>query len=136
MRGAPEVALQGRFILLALLAGIGCSESQAASATTTTKAETSATCGGKDMPDCPLQGWMKATLKSYLSAKDTTRLATSLELLAEKSPAGYDGWREMSLAGADAARKGDLAAVKAECSRCHDEHRGRFRREQRAVVLF
>jgi cytochrome c553 len=79
---------------------------------------------------------MKATLRSYLNAKDTVRLASSLEQLAEKAPPGYADWRETALAAAKAARSGDLPTAKTECKHCHDKHRNRFRAERRTVALF
>jgi hypothetical protein len=94
------------------------------------------TCGDKDLPDCPLQGWMKATLKPYVAASDTARLAEALEQLAAAAPAGFDGWRETAEQSAKAARAGDLAGAKVGCKRCHDAHRSRFRKERRAVALF
>ena len=79
---------------------------------------------------------MKSTLRTYLNAKDTTRLARALEQLGAKTPPGYDGWRETALAAAKAAGSGDIPAVKAACKSCHDQHRTRFRSERRQVPLF
>jgi hypothetical protein len=122
--------------LLAVLAGpSACSESKAASGGGANPSGAGA-CGDKELPDCPLQGWMKSTLKPYLNANDTTRLARSLEQLAEKAPPGFDGWRESALLAAKAARDNDIPRVKAECKHCHDQHRNRFRSERRTVALF
>jgi hypothetical protein len=123
--------------LLALLtAASACSESKAAPPGGTAKASEASACGSKGLPDCPLQGWMKATVRSYLNAQDTVRLAGSLEQLADKAPPGFDGWRESALAAAKAARSGDLPSTKAECKHCHDQHRNRFRAERRSIALF
>jgi hypothetical protein len=123
--------------LATVLAGSsGCSESKAASASGAASGSGAGVCGDKNLPDCPLQNWMKATLKSYLNASDTTRLAKSLEQLAEKAPPGFDGWKDSALSAAKAARGGDIPAVKAECKHCHDQHRNRFRAERRTTPLF
>jgi hypothetical protein len=134
------MTLSTRLCLLASLvaSGSACSESNAASTgnATTASGNGAGVCGDKDLPDCPLQNWMKATLKSYLNAKDTTRLAQSLEQLAEKAPPGFDGWKDSALTAAKAARGGDIPTVKAECKHCHDRHRNRFRAERRTTSLF
>ena len=127
-------ALLGLLALLAVAAG--CSESKAASGNAGANPSGAGPCGDTQLPDCPLQGWMKSTLKPYLNAQDTTRLASSLEQLAEKAPAGFDGWRESALVAAKAARDGDIPNVKAECKRCHDQHRNRFRSERRMIAIF
>jgi hypothetical protein len=121
-----------------MMAGaIGCSESKAASSVPSSNAAAAVgACGEKDLPDCPLQGWMKSTLRTYLNAKDTTRLAGALQQLADKTPPGYDGWRETAQGAAKAANTGDIPAVKAACKSCHDQHRPRFRNERRQIALF
>lgn len=140
-RHAATKAMRFRrlFVLAVVVAGTSaCSESKAAStgSSATGNASGVGVCGDKNLPDCPLQNWMKATLKTYLNAKDTTRLAHSLEQLAEKTPPGFDGWKDSALAAAKAARSGDIPSVKAECKRCHDQHRNRFRAERRTTPLF
>ena len=134
VRGAATSAVP---LLVALGVGglLGCSESRAAGAGGETKASVGA-CGDKDLPDCPLQSWMKSTVRTYLNANDMDRLAGALEQLAAKEPPGYTGWRESSLAAAKAARSGDVAATKAECKRCHDQLRNQFRKERRNISLF
>jgi hypothetical protein len=123
-------------VALCLVVGaLGCQESQAAGGAGPAKASVGA-CGDKDLPDCPLQTWMKSTVRTYLNANDMDRLAGALEQLAEKEPQGYTGWRESSLAAAKAARSGNVPAAKAECKRCHDQLRNRFRKEHRGVSLF
>lgn len=127
-------------VLLLLLVSAACagacSESKAAAGGGGVNASGVGSCGDKDLPDCPLQGWMKSTLKPYLTAHDTGRLARSLEQLAEKAPAGFDGWRESALTAAKAARAEDIPSVKAECKHCHDQHRNRFRSQRRTIPLF
>jgi hypothetical protein len=121
----------------------GCAESKpsAGLANEQTVAQGSASaaagsCGKTGQPDCPLQSWMKATVQAYLKAGDAERLAAALETLAEHEPNGYAGWHDSARRGAQAARSGDLLAAKAECKRCHDDHRSRFRAERRAIRLF
>jgi hypothetical protein len=125
-------------LLLSLLGGVtGCSKSAAAQATeAATNPSGEGVCGDKDLPDCPLQQWMKATLKPYVAANDTARLTAALEQLAEKAPPGFDGWRESAQDAAKAAKNSDIAAVKAGCKHCHDTHRNRFRKERRTVAMF
>ena len=79
---------------------------------------------------------MKDTLRPYLNAGDKARLAAALDTLAENAPTGFDGWEESAAKAASAARAGDVAAVKAECKVCHDQHRSRYRAEMRAARLF
>lgn len=118
-----------------VVGALGCQESQAAGGAGPTKASVGA-CGDKDLPDCPLQSWMKSTVRTYLNANDMDRLAGALDELAAKEPPGYPGWRESALTAAKAARSGNVPAAKAECKRCHDQHRNQFRKERRNVPLF
>lgn len=93
-------------------------------------------CGGKGQPDCPLQGWMKDSVRAYMNAGDHTRLATVLDTLAAHPPEGYADWEASAKRGAAAARAGDTSALKNECKSCHDQYRERFRAEQRKARLF
>lgn len=115
----------------------GCAQSEGTElGATTTSHSGEGSCGDKNLPDCPLQGWMKATLKPYLAAQDKARLARALEELAEKAPPGFDGWKETAQESAKAASSGDLAAAKAGCKSCHDAHRSRYRAELRTLAMF
>ena len=96
----------------------------------------SAACGKSGLPDCPLQSWMKANLQAYLKAGDTARLAAALDTLAQHEPTGFSGWSDSARRAAQATRAGDLAQVRVECKRCHDELRPRFRAELRPTRLF
>jgi len=96
----------------------------------------SADCGKRGQPDCPLQSWMKANLQAYLKANDTARLADALDTLAQHEPTGFSGWSDSARRAAKATRAGDVAQVRVECKRCHDELRPRFRAELRATRLF
>lgn len=95
-----------------------------------------AACGKKGLPDCPLQGWMKANVQVFLKSGDKERLAGALDELGRHEPVGYAGWSASSKAAADAARAGDFVRVRAECKTCHDSLRSRFRTEMRSTRLF
>jgi hypothetical protein len=129
-------------LLVALLSITGfaaCSEASGAPNAEpkgTAKAAVTTACGSKGQPDCPLQGWMKATVQQYLNAGDNERLASSLGELAKHAPQGYEGWEAAAKAGADAAQAGDIAGVRKQCQSCHQKHRPRFRTEMRNVKLF
>jgi hypothetical protein len=96
----------------------------------------SAQCGGRTQPDCPLQGWMKSTLQTYQREKDYSRLATAFQQLAEHAPDGYAHWKDAADAGAAAAAQKDDTGISKSCKGCHNEHRARFRKERRSVALF
>jgi hypothetical protein len=124
-------------VLLTWLVGTGCNDSKASAASASTAlADPVGSCGKKGLPDCPLQEWMKANLQADLSSGDTTRLATALDELATKAPAGYGSWKREAESAARAARAGNLAAVKVACKQCHDELRSKFRAEMRTARLF
>ena len=124
---------------LAGLAFAACSEASGApnaAPESTAKAAVSTACGSKGQPDCPLQGWMKATVQQYLNAGDKERLAESLGELAKHAPQGYEGWEAAAKAGAEAAKAGDIAGVRSQCQGCHQKNRARFRTEMRNKKLF
>jgi hypothetical protein len=128
-----------------LLAGLGAgcsapptaSASQPEQANQPTRAPLPVTaCGGKELPDCPLQGWMKSTVQAYLNAGDTTRLARALDELERHPPDGFAGWSASARAAAEAARAGDVPGVRTQCQACHEQHRANFRAQMRTVRLF
>jgi len=131
-----ECAQLGALLATLLCVGPGCSESNASAESTRTVTAAVGACGKKGLPDCPLQGWMKANLQAYLNSGDSARLATSLDELAAKEPPGFDGWRRSAESAARAARAGDIGAVKAACKQCHDDLRAKFRSELRTTRLF
>jgi len=122
------------FASIALLGG--CAESKAAEEGGARPTQASGPCGDKGLPDCPLQSWMKANLQSQLNAGDTERLARALDQLAKRAPAGFDDWSASATKAAEAARRHDIPAIKAECKSCHDRDRSRFRAELRKTALF
>ena len=123
--------------LMTLLVGAGCNESKASvSSTAPSLTAPVGSCGKKGLPDCPLQGWMKANLQADLVSGNTARLAKALDELAAKAPTGFEGWTRYAESAAHAARAGDIVAVKVACKQCHDELRSRFRGEMRTAQLF
>lgn len=130
-------SLRSLLVVAASSLAWGCSEtSSPTSVVATTAQPVVAECGGKGLPDCPLQGWMKDSVRAYMNAGDNPRLAEALDKLAKHAPDGYSGWDASAKRGADAARAGDTVAIKAECKSCHDQFRERFRAEMRGVHLF
>jgi hypothetical protein len=61
--------------------------------------------------------------------KTVLPLREGLIALGKTSPAGYPYWEPMALDGAEAARRGDLAGVRASCIACHERHAEHWRRE-------
>lgn len=95
----------------------------------------SGACGQFGLPDCPLQGWMKANMTPAMSANDAPRLQRAFARVADLGPAGYATWRPIALQGEDAASRGDVEAARRACKECHDEHRPRYRSGLRARSL-
>lgn len=129
------------FALTYVTAAVGCGGASATEngaqaepvvPTAVARMQVSAACGATGQPDCPLQNWMKATLQTYQKANNYDKLARSFDDLAKHAPASYERWADLASEGAAAARKQDVAAVRAACKTCHDEHRARYRRERRA----
>jgi hypothetical protein len=126
-RSTRRLGLGALFLALSAL-GSGCKSEDEGPA--------NATCGKKPLPDCPLQKWMKENMKPALDQQDTARLTQTFETVAAHPPPGFSGWDTIAKKGADAARAGDLGAVKGACKQCHDELRSRFRKELRDKPLF
>jgi hypothetical protein len=126
----------GVWLTMLLTCSPACSKSEASSSTTTENVTAQGACGDRELPDCPTQGYMKANLQLPLISNDFPRLAKSLEHVAAAAPDGYAEWAAIARRGADAARKHDLASVKASCGACHEQHRSRFKAELRTKVIF
>ncbi len=92
-------------------------------------------CGKTGLPDCPLQGWMKANLQANLKSGDFARLITALNQLAAAEPKEFPGWGDSARAAAAAARSNDAERVRAECKNCHDRFRSKFRADMRQAKL-
>lgn len=89
-------------------------------------------CGSLGVPPCPLQGWMRANIAGPLASNNMTVLAIGFDKAASLSPdPAWSSWSKIAATGADSARKGDLAGVRAACKTCHnawrEAYRARFR---------
>jgi cytochrome c553 len=81
-------------------------------------------------PLTPLGKWMKPNMGAPLAGQDFETLQTSLRLVAGKPPPGdYPQWSTFAQAGAAAAAKQELAAVKASCKQCHDAYKEKYKKE-------
>lgn len=87
-----------------------------------------------DKPKTPLGRWMQPNVVVPLEGEDYDTLKTSLALVAAKPPPvkDYPNWVAIAKAGAEAAAKGNLAAVKKCCPDCHDIYRKKYIAEQAA----
>lgn len=99
----------------------------------------SGTCGGRGQPPCPLQAYMKTKLVPAMRAGGEA-LAAELALVAGWAPdpawnEGRAGWREVSEAGASAARAGIRAGAMAACKRCHLAWQKRYRSDFRSRAV-
>lgn len=96
-----------------------------------TPASADAACGSKENP-CPLQKWMQANVGSKMADGNMKAVADGLDKAAALSPdPSWTEWATMSKAGADAARKGDTAGVKASCKNCHDKYKQQYKDKYR-----
>ncbi|HEX7663559.1 MAG TPA: hypothetical protein VF407_03570 [Polyangiaceae bacterium] len=88
-------------------------------------------CGTKENP-CPLQKWMRQNMAPAMAAGDNAGLAAALDKVAATNPdASWSTWSSISKQGADAARKGDTAGVKASCKGCHDAYKDKYKTQYR-----
>ncbi|MDB4942692.1 MAG: hypothetical protein JWP97_2226, partial [Labilithrix sp.] len=94
-------------------------------------AAANAACGTKPLPDCPLQAWMKANTNPFIADNDMPALAAALDRAATFAPPGYTTWASIAKDGAKAAKAGDLAAAKASCRTCHEQHKAKYKAELR-----
>jgi hypothetical protein len=89
-------------------------------------------CGKPGQPPCPLQDWMRKNVAAPLAANDPAALAVALERAARLSPdPTWATWGSAASAGAEAARKGDVAGARAACKTCHDAWRTTYREQFR-----
>jgi hypothetical protein len=106
----------------------------------TAQAEAEAKCGGSGQPNCPMQAWMEKEMEGPEDKGDTKALAVAYEKLAGMAPEpkwneGETGWAAISKAGADAAKKGDMVAAKAQCKTCHKAWRSKYKDSFRSKPL-
>jgi hypothetical protein len=99
-------------------------------------------CGEKDLPDCPLQLWMRRNATPMIRFGETTALAEVFDQIATLSPAGhalardtYPNWVSIARDGAAAARVADIPAAKAACRGCHTQYRARYHADLRALPV-
>ena len=59
-------------------------------------------CGVAPLPDCPLQGWMKANATQAISRRDLAALKRTFQRIGLFAPPGYLGWTEIAQRGEDA----------------------------------
>jgi hypothetical protein len=83
-------------------------------------------CGSKENP-CPLQKWMKANMGPAMAASDMPALEKALTKAGSFSPDPSWEWASIAKAGAEAAKKGDTAGVKASCKSCHDKYKDQYK---------
>jgi len=95
-----------------------------------------ATCGAAPLPDCPLQGWMKANAgEAFARSGDHGRLESSFLRMVAFAQPEYPSWVRIATAGARAAKEGDVEAVRAACKECHQTYRVAYRRDHRERAL-
>jgi hypothetical protein len=99
-------------------------------------------CGEKDLPECPLQLWMKRNANTMITFGETTTLAEVFDQIAEMAPPArgltretFANWISIARDGAVASRVGNLQAAKAACRGCHTQYRERYHAELRALPL-
>lgn len=81
-------------------------------------------------PATPLGKWMKPNIGTPLAGQDFPTLQKNLEFVASRPPsADYPKWAEYAKAGAAAAAKGEVKAIKATCKQCHDDYKERYKKE-------
>ena len=96
------------------------------------KVRADAACGETGQPSCPLQGWMETQMDPPSDKGDMKALAAAYEKLAKMAPdpkwnEGESGWSKIATAGAEAAKKGDTVAAKAQCKTCHKAWRSKYK---------
>lgn len=122
--------------LWAMVMGAGLMAAAYAGSLSTAQADGAGTCGGKGQTPCPLQGWMEKNMQTFVDKNDAKGLAPAFEKVAKLVPdpkwnTGDPNWAAISKTGADAAKAGDIAAVKATCKSCHKAFRDKYKAEHR-----
>lgn len=84
---------------------------------------------------CPLFRRMVDKTARLLASGDALAVAKELDAIAELGPKELAAWRSISRDGAQAARDGKLAAVRAACSSCHRQYRAIYIRDHRSRVF-
>jgi hypothetical protein len=73
--------------------------------------------------------WMRGPATRAFDAKDLEAIAASFEQMTKWAPSGYANWASICGDGAQAARVGNLEAVKAACRGCHTQYEERYKTE-------
>lgn len=90
-------------------------------------------CGKPGLPPCPMQAFMRASVAGPLASRDDATLAGALDRTGKLVPdPAWASWVASAAAGAEAARKGDVAGARASCKACHDAWREAYREKYRA----
>ena len=90
-------------------------------------------CGIPGAPACPLQAWMRSNLGTPLATNNMAALAKGLERTARLAPdPEWRSWKTFASRGAEAAKKGDVSAIRAACKGCHDTWREQYRAKFRS----
>lgn len=85
---------------------------------------------------CPMYDWMEKNTTPATQQKDFKKLFKLLNKIVKMVPdkswnKGPKGWKKIAKAGAKAAKKEDIKAVRASCKGCHkawrDKYRDKFR---------
>ena len=100
-------------------------------------------CGSKDLPDCPLQSWMKRHAKTLISFGEISSIGEAFDQIASFAPTSrledggleYPYWVSIARDGAAAARAGDLDAAKGACRGCHTQYRATYHASMRGRAL-
>jgi hypothetical protein len=104
-------------------------------------ADAGRSCGSKDLPDCPLQLWMKQNATTMLEFGEITTLAEDFDQIALFAPphfgraSRFPYWASISRDGAAATRMGDLDAAKAACRGCHSQYLATYHASLRGLPL-
>jgi hypothetical protein len=88
-------------------------------------------CGRSGLPDCPLQGWMKANLASALQRQDFDRLESAFARLGSMKPRELGAWSDFAKHGEDAAHGHNIEECRQACKQCHDAYRSSYRQTYR-----
>ena len=97
-------------------------------------------CGDRDLPDCPMQAWMKRYATTMIGFGEISAIADVFDQIVKQVPDQvtmdgrpvYGNWVSIARDGASAARAGDIPAAKAACRGCHTQYQRTYHRDLRA----
>jgi hypothetical protein len=109
------------------------SESDSASASASESeapvASSSASCGLRSLPKCPLQEFMANHVRAAYGAGDAKALASALTVVAANGPPDFPRWNEFARSGVQ--QSGDKQLVKASCKSCHGAYEKMYQNKYR-----